>query len=116
MIDTYQTVSPETAQVQQHLAAVFSQHEDDQRRLAEKQDIIDKQNEEIARLRDEVVRMRQKLRNVARMLEDGQTGAVPAVRHEDIAAAIRNSHLLETAPLNGNGRQEKNLLADSFVL
>lgn len=81
--------------------------------LAEKQDIIEKQDAEIGRLREEVLRLRQKLQNIQRMLEDGQTGAVPAIAHGDIAAAIRRSHLLEqeTAPTN-----EKNLLADSFVL
>lgn len=81
--------------------------------LAEKQDIIEKQDAEIGRLREEVLRLRQKLQNIQRMLEDGQTGAVPAVAHEEIAAAIRNSRLLEPVPAPANG---KNLLADSFVL
>lgn len=97
--------------MQQHLAAVFALHEEDQRRLAEKQDIIDKQDAEIGRLRAEVVRLKKMVRQHAQsLIEEAQTGGVPAVTQDVLAQLITPA-----APV-GTGVKERNPLADSFVL
>lgn len=82
-------------------------------RHASDQDIIEKQDAEIGRLRAEVSRLRAMVRQHAQsLMEEAQTGGMAAVTRDVLA------QLVAPVPpeLPANGKQERNPLADSFVL
>ena len=93
------------------LTALHDRHVSDQ-------DIIQRQDEEIGRLREEVLRLRKALKLHAQsLLDDAQTGGVPAVGKDVLAALVAHTNgymAPEEAQFAVN--VNKNPLADSFVL
>jgi hypothetical protein len=111
--ETYPPIAPETASIQSHLAAVFSQHEDDQRRIAELEAMIAEQEDLLLKGKME----RQSLQAELSALRSGReiTVVIDGKIFALHSAPVSNGHMApEEARMAVN--LDKNPLADSFVL
>ena len=94
------------------LTALHDRHVSDQ-------DIIQRQDEEIGRLREECLRLKKMVKQHAQsLMDEARTGGVPAVGKDVLAALVANTTggymAQEEASYAVN--MNKNPLADSFVL